>query len=87
MEGNQIEARGSAISKAIDIITNGLKASLDLEQGGSLAEQLGGLYEYMTVRLLHANLKNDKTILDEVLMLLEEIHSAWRQIPPEERHL
>lgn len=85
MEENQIEARGSAISKAIDIITNGLKASLDVEQGGSLAEQLAGLYEYMTVRLLHANMKNDKSILDEVLMLLEEIHSAWRQIPPEER--
>mgnify|MGYP000656172390 CR=1 FL=1 len=29
------------------------------------------LYEYMTVRLLHANMKNDKSILDEVLELLE----------------
>jgi flagellar protein FliS len=87
MEANQIEARGTAISKAIDIITNGLKASLDLEQGGALAEQLSGLYEYMTIRLLHANMKNDKSVLDEVLMLLEEIHSAWREIPPEERHL
>jgi flagellar protein FliS len=87
MEANQIEARGTAISKAIDIITNGLKASLDLEQGGALAEQLSGLYEYMTIRLLHANMNNDKTVLDEVLMLLEEIHSAWREIPPEERHL
>lgn len=87
MEENQIQARGTAISKAIDIITNGLKASLDLEQGGPLAEQLAGLYEYMTVRLLHANLKNDKSILEEVQMLLEEIHSAWRQIPPEDRHL
>ncbi len=87
MEENQIEARGAAISKAIDIITNGLKASLDIEQGGALAEQLADLYEYMSVRLLHANLKNDKSIIDEVLMLLEEIHSAWRQIPPEERHL
>lgn len=87
MENKQIEARGSAISKAIDIITNGLKASLDLEQGGELAEQLASLYEYMTVRLLHANMKNDKSILDEVLELLEEIHSAWRQIPAEERHI
>lgn len=87
MEQKQIEARGMAISKAIDIITNGLKASLDQEQGGELASQLSDLYEYMTIRLLHANLKNDKSILDEVLELLEEIHSAWRQIPPEERHI
>lgn len=87
MEQKQIEARGLAISKAIDIITNGLKASLDQEQGGDLAGQLADLYEYMTIRLLHANLKNDKAVLEEVLLLLEEIHSAWREIPPEERHL
>jgi flagellar protein FliS len=87
METNQIETRGSEISRAIDIITNGLKASLDLKQGGELSEQLASLYEYMTIRLLHANMKNDKSILDEVLELLEEIHSAWRQIPAEKRHL
>jgi flagellar protein FliS len=87
MESNQIETRGSEISRAIDIITNGLKASLDLKQGGELSEQLASLYEYMTIRLLHANMKNDKSILDEVLELLEEIHSAWRQIPAEKRHL
>lgn len=87
LDNKQIEARGLAISKAIDIITNGLKASLDVEQGGNLAQQLADLYEYMTLRLLHANLRNDRAALDEVLALLEEIHSAWREIPSDARQL
>lgn len=82
MQDGNIPGKGAAISKAIDIITNGLQASLDLEQGGELAERLAALYEYMSSRLLWANMKNDVHALDEVLMLLGEIHDAWKQIAP-----
>lgn len=81
-EGN-IAERGTAISKAIDIINNGLKASLDLSQGGELAERLYALYEYMASRLLWANMKNDLVVLDEVRSLLDEIHGAWKEIAPQ----
>ena len=50
-----IARKGEAISKAINIITNGLKASLDQEAGGELAGKLGALYDYMSSRLLYAN--------------------------------
>src|SRR4030095_8647957 len=50
---NQVAEKGQAISKAIDIISNGLSASLDLKIGGELAERLFSLYEYMANRLLH----------------------------------
>ena len=79
----QVAEKGAAISKAIDIIANGLKVSLDHEQGGEIAARLDSLYDYMVVRLLHANLKNDLKALEEVSSLLEEIHSAWREITPE----
>ncbi|HJW24569.1 MAG TPA: flagellar export chaperone FliS [Rhodocyclaceae bacterium] len=82
MQDGNIPGKGAAISKAIDIITNGLQASLNAEQGGELAERLAALYEYMSNRLLWANMKNDSSALDEVLMLLGEIHDAWRQIAP-----
>jgi flagellar protein FliS len=82
IEQKQTAEKGAAISKAIDIIGNGLKASLDPEQGGEMASRLNALYEYMTLRLLHANLRNDLKALDEVSALLEEIHSAWREIAP-----
>jgi flagellar protein FliS len=85
MQRGDVAAKGTAISKAIDIIGNGLKASLDPEQGGEIAARLAALYEYMTLRLLHANIKNDLKALEEVSALLEEIHSAWREIAPKQQ--
>ena len=80
LNSNQVELRGTSISKAIDIIRNGLQVSVSTEQGGDLAEKLIALYEYMTRRLLHANLKSDKGALNEVETLLDELRSAWVQI-------
>ncbi|MBN8448062.1 MAG: flagellar export chaperone FliS [Candidatus Accumulibacter sp.] len=82
MKQQQIAAKGEAISKAVDIISNGLKVSLDLEQGGEIAGQLDALYDYLVMRLLRANLDNDLSALEEVAGLLEEIHGAWREISP-----
>lgn len=81
MENGQIADKGAAISKAIDLITNGLAASLDKEAGGELAERLAALYEYMAQRLLFANLKNSVAALDEVSELLSGLRDAWAQIP------
>ena len=72
--------KGQSISRAIDIVGNGLKVSLDLEAGGELAQRLYALYDYMCVRLLHANSQNDKAALDEVAHLLGELKGAWEDI-------
>lgn len=80
MTQNLVAEKGASISKAIDIVTNGLKASLNIEQGGELAERLAALYEYISLRLLWANLKNDPAALDEAARLLGELQSAWAQI-------
>lgn len=80
MEAKDIPKKGMAISKAIDIILNGLRASINLEVGGKLSEDLWSLYDYMGRRLLHANLHNDIGALDEVTSLLSEIHSGWIEI-------
>lgn len=82
MAANNVAEKGAAISKAIDIVTNGLEASLDQEAGGDLAERLQALYQYISHRLLWANLKNDQVALDEANTLLAELHSAWVQIAP-----
>lgn len=77
---DDIARKGEAISKAINIITNGLKASLDYEAGGDLAQKLAALYDYMNTRLLEANLHNQLAGLDEVSHLLAELKGAWEQI-------
>ncbi|CAQ84703.1 MULTISPECIES: flagellar export chaperone FliS [Photorhabdus] len=82
MEQGNIAEKGAAISKAINIIDNGLKQGLNNEKGGELAHNLASLYDYMTQRLLQANLRNDETAITEVIKLLTEISEAWRQIGP-----
>lgn len=82
MDENNVEARGSAVSKAINIIANGLQASLDMGQG-DLSEKLNALYDYMVRRLTHANIRNDRQALEEVDGLLKEIQEAWVGIATE----
>ncbi|MBU1689542.1 MAG: flagellar export chaperone FliS [Gammaproteobacteria bacterium] len=79
----EIAAKGKSISKAISIIGEGLNASLDKKVGGELALNLSALYDYMVIRLVEANLKNDIKILDEVAHLLSELKSAWDTIRPQ----
>lgn len=86
MASGDIAAKGNAISKAINIVDNGLKASLDSEAGGmagaELVANLSALYDYVSQRLLYANLRNDPTLLDEADRLLDNVSSAWREIDP-----
>lgn len=77
-----IPGKGASISKAILIIDEGLKASLDKSVGGELANNLDSLYGYMNSRLLIANLKNDMDALEEVARLLSELKGAWDSIQP-----
>ena len=83
LQNKDIAARGKAISKAIAIIDEGLKISLDDKLGGELAQNLRALYEYMCHRLLTASVKNEIAPLDEVIGLLNELSDAWNSIKPE----
>jgi len=78
-EGNLIK-KSAAITQASAIIMEGLRAALDLKQGGDIAQQLDALYDYMNKRLMLAHLNNQTAPLEEVLGLLRELHGAWLQI-------
>ena len=80
LQRKEVAAKGAAISKAIAIIDGGLKASLDLNVGGEMAQNLSDLYIYMGQRLLQANIKNDAKALDEVAQLLQQLGGAWESI-------
>ncbi len=71
--------KAECITRALNIV-EGLRLNLDLERGGQVAANLDSLYEYVGMRLLHANIKNDTRILDEVASLLGEIKSGWDAI-------
>ncbi len=79
MESNNIEGRGMSISKAIDIVDSGLKASVDKTTGGELANNLIATYELIIRNLLLANLNNDLEKLALAERMLVDIGSAWRE--------
>lgn len=80
MNNQDIQGKVKSISKAIEIITYGLKASLDAEAGGELSARLAALYDYMCQRLLLANAENNPASLSEVSGLLADLKDAWAQI-------
>ncbi|MFK4016150.1 flagellar export chaperone FliS [Cobetia marina] len=80
MEAGDIVAKGQSLTKAINIITDGLRACLDHEQGADVAANLDRMYDYIARLLLQANLSNSVEKLDEARRLLSELGEAWRQI-------
>jgi flagellar protein FliS len=82
MRKRDIAAKAQSISRAIRIVDEGLKSSLDASSGGELAGNLHGLYTYVCLRLTQANLSNDESALDECVNLMEPIREAWSAIKP-----
>ena len=83
MQAKNIAAKGRAISKAIRIIEEGLRASLDKSAGGEIAGSLDSLYEFISRRLVQANLENKPEYIEEAQRLLGELRGAWLAIDPE----
>lgn len=73
--------KGEAISRCIEIL-GGLRDALDRKADPSLVDRLDSLYEYMSRRLLQANLRDDAGIIDEVSRLLQQVRDSWVQIGP-----
>jgi len=82
MAEGQIAAKGEAISRACAIVDS-LRGSLDMAAGGEVAANLDALYDFMSARLVEANLQNDPVALADVDGLLGEVESAWQSIPAE----
>jgi flagellar protein FliS len=74
--------KGIALSRAVRIVEEGLRAGLDLTAGGDLARDLDDLYRYLTRRLTLANLHDDEAALDECRQLVLPLQDAWVSIGP-----
>jgi flagellar protein FliS len=78
-----IPAKGRAISRAVRILEEGLKAGLDEERGGELAANLRGLYDFCIFKITDANLKNNAAFVDEVIRLVQPVAESWNAIKNE----
>ena len=73
---NQMGEKGILINKVIAIVSE-LQCSLNISEGGDVAQSLDRLYTYMINRLLEANANSDIPTIDEVLTHLRTLKSAW----------
>ena len=83
LRSQDIHGKGKAISHAVRIIDEGLRAALNLKAGGKLAVDLSDLYAYICLRLTQANLHSDEAALDECLALVSPLREAWVAIGPQ----
>lgn len=79
MQDGNLEGKGLSLSKAINIIENGLKIGLEEESKDELTQNMLALYTYMVRRLLQANLRNDSGAVEEVEGLMRNIADAWKE--------
>lgn len=78
IEKGNIAQKCERISRTMAIIEE-LSSSLNMEQGGEIAQNLRSLYEYMLIRLPEANLNSDVRVLQEVSSLLQQLHEGWSE--------
>jgi flagellar protein FliS len=81
IQRHQLKEKGEHLGRAITII-DGLKACLNHNQGGEIAENLDKLYDYIQQNILKASLHKDAELLAHVNILLANIHQAWQAIEP-----
>ncbi len=74
-----IEKINNHIIKAQEVITE-LMASLDMEAGGEIAQNLLSIYSYFNQQLLTANLKKDYKPLMDIKIMMEELQDVWKKI-------
>lgn len=79
LENNDIVKFARFLSKGQAIIAE-LMNTLDFDKGGSIARDLDRLYDFMLFYLTEANLQKSTQKIDRVIVLLETISGAYREI-------
>lgn len=77
IEEKNIEKAHNNIIKVENIISE-FQATLDHRY--STAEDFDNVYTYLKQRLLEANIKKDKEILEEVLKHLRTMRDTWKEV-------
>lgn len=82
-QAGNVARRGEMISRAINIIDNGLRAGLDHQVGGEIAADLERLYEYVSRNLLLANLHQSAASLPQLIALMVTLSDTWKAVDPQ----
>jgi flagellar protein FliS len=79
MARKDVGARTIAISRALAILTE-LQGTLNMKEGGAIAEELDRLYAFAISRLVDVTTKRDASAIDEIVRVLTPLRDGWSQI-------
>ena len=79
MKSGQIEKVHDCLIKTKNNVTE-LMATLNMDRGGEIANNLQSLYSYMFSQLIEANMNKKTEPVVIVIDLLKELRAAWTQI-------
>ena len=79
MARKDVGARTRAISRALAILTE-LQGTLNMKEGGAIAEELDRLYAFAISRLVDVTTKRDASAIDELVKVLTPLRDGWSQI-------
>lgn len=74
-----IEARFNATTRTVEVVSE-LYASLDMENGGEIAETLAALYGHIIAQMPTLNFSNDVMLADQLINLLRPIRDSWNEL-------
>jgi len=76
IQARDFEGKGASLEKASDIVIE-LLATLDLEQGGELAQRLAALYTYFAGEILAVGRTLDQKPLIKMIEMISGLHESW----------
>ncbi len=76
IESGDIEARYKATAQVTEVISQ-LYLSLDMEQGGEIADNLGRIYNLVIAQMTQVNFTNDATLAAQMIDLLLPLRDSW----------
>jgi flagellar secretion chaperone FliS len=66
------------VNRGLDIIDE-LNASLNMTEGGEIADNLKRLYQFMTHHLIKARTDNNPGLISDVIKMLDQLNTAWKE--------
>jgi len=82
----RFEAIHNHLQLSEKIVTE-LRLALDMDNGGEIARTLDTLYEFWDNHLSDANINKDRKKVEEVLVMVKDMHATWKQAAIEAKKL
>ncbi|RLL54351.1 flagellar export chaperone FliS [Mariprofundus sp. EBB-1] len=79
-----LSAEADHTSRSMEALIE-LSSSLNMQEGGEMAENLASLYAYMMNRLIEGLCSSSTGHVDEVLKLVTELREGWMQLSVQQK--